>query len=142
MFLDKFVIITNFVVVSNVGIKRIAYTRQGSGIPRKIKKKKKKKKKKKRTIIKDQETFYGRRTALNTSCIEIKSNWWMRIFMYSVVFVINDPYFQNMRKSTFGHVRPAKVQTRLRVRGARPESFLGAFMITKDSKFLHAENDD
>ena len=46
----------------------------------------------------------------------------------------------NVRKRTSGQVRTAKIQISLRIR--RSESSLGAFGISKDAKFLHADNED
>ena len=46
------------------------------------------------------------------------------------------------RKRTFGHVRPAKIQLRLRTRAVWSESSLGVFLIAKDAKFLHVDNED
>ena len=48
----------------------------------------------------------------------------------------------NLTKSTFGLVRPAKIQIRLRIRAVWSESSLDAFWIAKDEKFLHASNED
>ena len=48
----------------------------------------------------------------------------------------------NIRKGTFEHVRPVKIQIRLRIRAVGSESSLGAFWIGKDAKFLHADNED
>ena len=47
-----------------------------------------------------------------------------------------------VRKCTFGHVRPAKIQISLRIRAVWPESSLGAVGTTKDAKFLYADNED
>ena len=47
-----------------------------------------------------------------------------------------------VRKRTFGHVRPAKIQISLRIRAVWSESSLGAFWITKDVTFLHADCED
>ena len=41
-----------------------------------------------------------------------------------------------MRKRTFGHACPARIQIRLRIR------HLDAFWIAKDATFHHADNDD
>ena len=49
---------------------------------------------------------------------------------------------RNVRKRTFGHVRPEKIPISLRIRAVWSESLLGAFWITKYAKFLHAENGD
>ena len=49
---------------------------------------------------------------------------------------------RNVRKRTFRHVRPAKIQIRLRIRAVWSESSLVAFWIAKDAKFLHADNED
>ena len=46
----------------------------------------------------------------------------------------------NVRQRTFGHVRPAKIQIRLRIRAVWSESSLGAFEKVKDAKSLHADN--
>ena len=40
----------------------------------------------------------------------------------------------NIKKRTFRHVRPAKIQTSLRIRVVLSESLLGAFWIAKDAK--------
>ena len=49
---------------------------------------------------------------------------------------------RNDRKRTFGKVRPAKIQIRLRICAVWSESSLCAFWIAKDAKFLHADNED
>ena len=46
---------------------------------------------------------------------------------------------RNVRKRTFGDVRPAKIQISLHIRAVWPESSLGAFWIAKDAKFLHGD---
>ena len=43
---------------------------------------------------------------------------------------------------SFGHVHPAKILIRLRIRAVWSESSLGAFWIAKDAKFPHADNED
>ena len=48
----------------------------------------------------------------------------------------------NVRKRTFGHVRPEKIPIRLRIRAVWSESSLGAFWITKNSKSFQADNED
>ena len=47
-----------------------------------------------------------------------------------------------VKKSTFGQVRPVKIQIRLRIRAVRSESSQDAFWVVKDVKFLHANNED
>ena len=49
---------------------------------------------------------------------------------------------RNAKKHTFVHVRPAKIQIRLRIRAVWSESSLGAVWIAKDAKFLTADNED
>ena len=49
---------------------------------------------------------------------------------------------RNVRKRTFGHVRPVKIQISLRIRAVWSESSLGAFWIAKDEKSSHADNGD
>ena len=44
----------------------------------------------------------------------------------------------NVRKSSFGHERSAKIQISLRIRAVWSESSLDAFWIAKDAKFVHA----
>ena len=41
-----------------------------------------------------------------------------------------------------GHMPPAKIQIRLRIRAVWSESSLGALWIAKDAKFLHANNEN
>ena len=48
----------------------------------------------------------------------------------------------NVRKRTFKHVCPAKIQIILRIRVVWSEFSLGAFWIIKDAEFLHAENEE
>ena len=43
------------------------------------------------------------------------------------------PYEPQGRKRTFGHVRPAKIQIRLRIRAVWSESSLGACRMAKDA---------
>ena len=42
----------------------------------------------------------------------------------------------------FGHVRPEKIQISLRIRAVWSKSSLGAFWKAKDTKSLHADNED
>ena len=48
----------------------------------------------------------------------------------------------NVRKRTFGHLRQAKIQIRLRIRAVWSESLLGAFWTANYANFLHADNKD
>ena len=41
---------------------------------------------------------------------------------------------RNVRKRSFGNVRPAKMQISLRIRAVSSESSLGAFRIARDAK--------
>ena len=49
---------------------------------------------------------------------------------------------RNVRKHTFGHVRPVKIRIKLRIRAVWSESSPGTFWISKDAKFLHVDNED
>ena len=49
---------------------------------------------------------------------------------------------RNVRKRTFGHVRPVTIQIRLSVRAVWSVSSLDAYWIPKDSTFLHVNNED
>ena len=49
---------------------------------------------------------------------------------------------RNVRKRTFEHVRPAKIQIRLRIRTVWSESSLGAFWIAKDAVSPLVENEE
>ena len=49
---------------------------------------------------------------------------------------------RNIRKSTFGHLHPAKIQITLRIRTVWSESLLDAFWKSNDVKFLYADNED
>ena len=49
---------------------------------------------------------------------------------------------RKVRKRTFGHLRPAKIQIRLRIRAVWSESSVGAFWIANDSTFLYAGSED
>ena len=48
----------------------------------------------------------------------------------------------NIRKCTFGHVRPAKIQISLHIRAGWSESSLDALWVSKGAMFLHADNED
>ena len=48
----------------------------------------------------------------------------------------------NIRKRTFEHMHPAKIQISLRIRAGWSESSLGAVWIAMDAKFLHADKED
>ena len=48
----------------------------------------------------------------------------------------------NVRKRTFGHVRPEKIQNSLCIYAVWSESFLGASWKAKNAEFLHADNED
>ena len=48
---------------------------------------------------------------------------------------------RNVRKRTFGHVRPAKIQISLRICAGWSESSLGALWIAKDAKYLYADSE-
>ena len=49
---------------------------------------------------------------------------------------------RNVRKRTFGHMHPAKIQISLRIRAVWSESSLGAIWTAKDSMCLHSNNED
>ena len=49
---------------------------------------------------------------------------------------------RHVRKHTYGHVRPAKIQISLRIHALRPDFALDAFWIAIDAKFLDADNED
>ena len=49
---------------------------------------------------------------------------------------------RNVRKRTFGHVHPVKIQISLRIRAVWSECSLGAFWIAIGAKFLRADNED
>ena len=49
---------------------------------------------------------------------------------------------RNNRKSTFGHVRAAKIQIILRIRAVWSDSSLDAFKIAKYAKFFKANKED
>ena len=49
---------------------------------------------------------------------------------------------RNVRKRTFGRVRPPRIQIRLRIRAVWSEPSLGTFWRSNDAQFLHADNED
>ena len=49
---------------------------------------------------------------------------------------------RNVRKRTFGYVRPAKIQFRLRICAVCSGSSLGAFRIAENAEFLYLDNED
>ena len=49
---------------------------------------------------------------------------------------------RNVKKRTFEHVCPAKIQVGLRICAVWSKPLLGACLVTKDAKFLHADNED
>ena len=48
----------------------------------------------------------------------------------------------NVRKHSFGQVRPAKIQISLYICAVWSESSLVAFYKAKDARFLHVDNED
>ena len=46
----------------------------------------------------------------------------------------------NVKKRTFGHLRPTKIPIRLRIRAVWSEFSQGAFLIAKSAKVLNADN--
>ena len=59
-----------------------------------------------------------------------------------LTLVIKVQLSHNVRKPTFGHVRPAKIRISLRICAVWSESSLDAFWIAKNTKFLHGNNED
>ena len=49
---------------------------------------------------------------------------------------------RDVRKRTFKHVRPVKIQISLRIRAVWSESSLPAFWIAEDAKFHYVDNED
>ena len=60
-----------------------------------------------------------------------KQNVWSKEFMS-----------RNVRKRTFGHVHPAKIQISLRIGAVWSESSLSGFWIANDATLIHADNED
>ena len=63
-------------------------------------------------------------------------------FVLRLLKLSNRPMYRYVRKHTFGHVRPAKIQISLGICAFWPEQSLHAFWIVKDAKFLRADNKD
>ena len=72
--------------------------------------------------------------------------WTQLIWLFLSFFDGVCPAFYHMschvRKCTFGHERPGKILIRLCEWTIWSESSLGAFLIVKDAKLLHASNED
>ena len=49
---------------------------------------------------------------------------------------------RNVRKRTFRHVRPTKIQISLHIRAVWSDSSLDAILIAMDAKFLNEDNED
>ena len=49
---------------------------------------------------------------------------------------------RNVRKCTFWHVRPEKIQISLRIRAVWSESSMGTLSIVMDAKLVRADNED
>ena len=65
--------------------------------------------------------------------------FWLKkttIYIYIHIYI-----YPNIRKCTFWHWHPAKIQISLCIHAVWSESSLGAFRIANDTKFLHADND-
>ena len=84
------------------------------------------------------------RVFLSENCqfLEVKFS----IYFNRRVFVMYRPgaHLQmnhNIRKHTYGHVRPAKIRISLCILTNWSESSLGAFWTAKDAKFLHTDNE-
>ena len=55
---------------------------------------------------------------------------------------LTEPFEPQRHKRIFGHVRPPKIQIRLRECAVWSESSVGAFRIPKDAQFPHVDNKD
>ena len=62
----------------------------------------------------------------------------IRVFGFAVCSYSIQYLSFNVRKRSFGHVRPAKIQISLHIRAAWSESSLSAFWTATDAKCLHA----
>ena len=72
--------------------------------------------------------------------LEVKFSTYLNRHVF--VVGINSHLNRKVRKRTFGHMGPAKIQISLYIRAVRIESSPGAFWIDKDEKILHADNED
>ena len=71
------------------------------------------------------------------------SLWWRKVFVCLERYVYLAIYFShNVRKRSFAHVSPAKIQISLRICAVWSDSSLSAFWIVKNANFLHAANED
>ena len=70
----------------------------------------------------------------------------MASVLYTVIIskslFLQDYIGNDVRESTHGRLRPAKIQISLRIRAVWSESSLGAFWIAKEAEFLHADKED
>ena len=64
------------------------------------------------------------------------------IFQSTFQYTDTDDMSRNVRKRTFGYVRPAKIQFRLRICAVWSGSSLGAFRIAENAEFLYLDNED
>ena len=48
---------------------------------------------------------------------------------------------RNVRKRTFGHVRPAKIEIRLRIRSVGSESSLAVILIFSAARIFHVDSE-
>ena len=49
---------------------------------------------------------------------------------------------RKVRKRTFGHAHPAKIQVNLRIDAVRSEISMAIYWIPKAAKFLHPDSED
>ena len=68
-------------------------------------------------------------------------------FKKKCLMITNDYLCRSVRERTFENpwlskIGPAKIQISLRIRTVRSKSSLGPFLIAKDARFLHADNED
>ena len=68
--------------------------------------------------------------------------WKIHGYIHTLLSCNENHSSHNDRKRSYGHVRPAKIQIRLRIRAVWSESSLGAFWIAKDTRFLHVNKEE
>ena len=75
------------------------------------------------------------------TCLPSKTYYYMYMYM-AFSWRWRQSRVSNVRKRTFWHARPTKIQISLRKCAGWSESSVGEFCIAKDAKSLHADNED
>ena len=78
-----------------------------------------------------------------TQTISAENIFWRITANYIISYLTENNHMNhNVKKRSFEHVRPAKIQISLRITAVWSESPMGVFWIAKGAKFLQGDKED